>query len=260
MPDLGTLHISPSGERLGAIKLNELLYSGEPKASPVFGYMDSSLSVVVRFNQGVASVDDCEPFDVLNPASYEITGVRVLTVLQVTTHEYRLILNTWPCYASNLFGVRVLVDGIDETINVMSIVERPSTSLNTIQADYLDIRANMTGSNAGSLDIQAGDYSMSGTIETIRKLILEIMLVKRGEMLHDVEFGNLVRIKNLQNASDLVEQGRDIRDRIMKLPHVVACSVGSQFGTNAGDGIVIFTAKVKTAQGTDLTVNSQEGV
>lgn len=259
MAELGPLYISPVGEGIGHSKFNELLYSGEPKAFPIFGYMDSSLSVIVRFNQAVVSIDDTLPLDVLNPDSYEITGVRVLTVVQVTTHDFRLMLNKWPCYASNLFGVRVTVEGIDETINVMSIVPRPVT-VPTIQTDYTDIRANMTGNKAGSLDIQAGDYALAGTIETIRKLVLEIMLVRRGEMLHDVEFGNLVRVKNLQNAADLIEQGKDIRERILALPGVSECSVSAKFSTNESDGIVIFTAKVKTKAGTEFTVNSQEVV
>lgn len=123
----------------------------------------------------------------------------------------------------------------------------------------ISLRRN-SANTAGAAKCASGDYELSGTIETIKKLVYEIMLVKRGEMLHDAEFGNRVRLKELQNTADLIEQGRDIQSRIMALPMVEACSVSARYGDTAGSEMVIFTAKVKTKSGTEISVSSTEGI
>lgn len=259
MAELGTLHISPDPESLGSTVLNEIIFRKEAVPFPKFGYMDSTLSVVIRFNEPITSVDDLLDGDPLNVTSYEIAGVRVLTVLLFSTTEVRLILNQAPVYAPNTFVIRVTANGIEDFLTVLSIEARPE-EVSTIATDTTDIRVNLTGSRAGSAECVGGDYALSGTLETIKKLVYEIMLVQLGEMLHDPTFGNRVRLKGLQNTADLIEQGRDLRSRIMLIPQVDSCVISTKYGDGTGSETVIFTAKVKTKSGTELTVNSVEGI
>lgn len=259
MAELGPLSIAPDASKFHGTVLNELLYSGEVKPLPIWAYMDTTLSVVIRFSEAITTVNDLADLDPLNVTSYEIAGVRVLQVLQVSSTSVRLILNKAPVYAPGTFAVRVLSEGIDEVVTVLSIDERP-VEQPTIATDMTDIMVHRVGQFAGGANLTAGDYELSGTIETIKKLVYEVMLVQRGEMLHDPEFGNVIRLKQPQNTALLIEQGRDLRSRIMRLPMIDSCVVSSRFGDAPGSEQVIFTAKVKTKSGTEVSVNSSEFV
>lgn len=259
MAELGSLIISPLPDAYRGTILEELLYSGEVKPLPVWAYMDTTLSVVIRFSEAITTVNDLADLDPLNVTSYEIANVRILQVLQVSSTSVRLILNKAPVYAPNTFAVRVLSEGIDEVVLVLSIEARPAEE-STIATDMTDIHVNRVGTSAGACTMIAGDFALSGTLETIKKLVYEVMLVQRGEMLHDSEFGNRIRLKELQNSNTLIEQGRDLRARIMRLPMIEACTVGAKYGDGVGSEIVIFTAKVKTKSGTEVTVSSSKGI
>lgn len=259
MAELGALVISPLPKTHHGTILEEMLYSGEVQPIPVFAYMDTSLSVVIRFSEAYTSVNDVIPGDILNVESYSITGVRILVVQAVSAKEVRLVLNKAPVYSPNVFTVLVTANGIDESVSVMSIDPKP-VEASTIPMNMTDIMVNRVGAYAGGAKIQSGDYALSDTAETVKKLVYEVMLVQRGEMLHDVEFGNKIRLKTLQNSADLVEQGRDLRSRIMLLPMIDSCTVGARYGEGTGSEVIIFTAKVKTKSGIDVTVSSAGGI
>lgn len=259
MAELGPLIISPDPKAFRGTSLDELLYSGAVKPLPVFGYMDTSLSVVIRFSEVITTINDLNNGDPLNPESYWIQGARILTVLQFDTKSVRLILNKAPVYSPETFAVMVMAQGIHESVTILSIDERP-VEQPTIATDMTDIMVHRVGQFAGGANLTAGDYELSGTIETIKKLVYEVMLVQRGEMLHDPEFGNVIRLKQPQNTALLIEQGRDLRSRIMRLPMIDSCVVSSRFGDAPGSEQVIFTAKVKTKSGTEVSVNSSEFV
>lgn len=258
MPDLGELHLVSTPERIGGTILNEIVFSKAAVPFPLFGYMDTSLSIVIRFNLPLTSESDLIAEDPLNPESYTIPGVRVMSVeFADSGHtKVRLYLNKAPAYYPASFVVTVVTFGLSEVVSVASIVERPlNIADQETQDQFVDVKVFQSGSKAGAIALKAGDYSLSGTNETIRKLVNEMFAVKRGEMLHDPEFGNRIRLKGLRSSADLLQQQADMRSRIITIPQVAAASISVSFDDNLPE-VVRFRVKIRTVTGSDLDLDS----
>lgn len=258
MAELGELHLVSDPERIGGTVLNEIIFSKAAAPFPLFGYMDTSLSVVIRFNLPLISEGDLVAEDPLNVESYSIPGVRVMSVefVDVGQTKVRLYLNKTPVYYPAAFAVTVNTFGLSQTLSVASIVERPlNIADQETQEQFVDVKVYQSGSKAGAVALKAGDYSLSGTNETIRKLVNEMFAVKRGEMLHDPEFGNRIRLKGLRSSSDMLQQAADMRSRIVSIPQVEVASVSVSFDDNLPE-VIRFRVKIRTVTGSDLDLDS----
>lgn len=259
MAELGELHIvTPLPENMGGTVLNEIIFRKDAVPFPIFGYMDSSLSVILRFNLPMVSVNDLTDHDPLNTTSYSISGVRVLNVefVDVAKTKVRLYLNKAPAYYPSSFIVAVTAYNISDIVSVESIVARPQNLADKERNEqFVDIRVLQSGSKAGSIPVKGGDYQLSGTNETIRKLVNELFAVRRGEMLHDPEFGNRIRLKAMRSTGDLINQAADMRARVVAIPQVESASVRVTFDDNLPE-VIRFRVKIRTVTGSDLEIDS----
>jgi hypothetical protein len=209
------------------------------------------------------------PGDALNPTSWSVTRdgreLVVAAVEQVDETTFRLTTlfdlgNSTQINTVSTVGLRNAAgdvvpnssEGFFGCALAPLSVPLPGTTgdLRNVQAQPIDNQTLLYVS--GTLDVGAGnDYRLSGSAETVRKLILRRLTIPLGGFSWLPEYGFNLPVKATVSAQDLARLRDDIRTQVQKEPEVVEAGVRVQLLTT---GIVSVEVQARLRTGTSVTV------